>query len=126
MRISDWSSDVCSSDLYRLAADGGFARGRLGKGVGGHDGRRRILPPLRRQRARQAAQGVEDLLGRQRLADHPGGGRQHVLAAATQAGGNCLDHAPDRGLAGLDRKSTRLNSKSLMRTSYAVLCLKKK
>src|SRR3546814_6559857 len=25
-----------------------------------------------------------------------------------------------------DRKSTRLNSKSLMRTSYAVLCMKKK
>src|SRR3546814_9912266 len=27
---------------------------------------------------------------------------------------------------GRDRKSTRLNSKSLMRTSYAVCCLKKK
>src|SRR3546814_2773359 len=30
------------------------------------------------------------------------------------------------GERGLDRKSTRLNSKSLMRISYAVFCLKKK
>src|SRR3546814_19980623 len=26
MRISDWSSDVCSSDLYRLRATAGFDR----------------------------------------------------------------------------------------------------
>src|SRR3546814_8854137 len=30
------------------------------------------------------------------------------------------------GLLGTDRKSTRLNSKSLMRISYAVFCLQKK
>src|SRR3546814_1749641 len=29
-------------------------------------------------------------------------------------------------VSGTDRKSTRLNSKSLMRSSYAVFCLKKK
>src|SRR3546814_9560303 len=31
-----------------------------------------------------------------------------------------------RGFETIDRKSTRLNSKSLMRISYAVFCLKKK
>src|SRR3546814_7926757 len=34
--------------------------------------------------------------------------------------------AMTEGLADADRKSTRLNSKSLMRISYAVFCLKKK
>src|SRR3546814_9201832 len=36
-----------------------------------------------------------------------------------------LNSFPSAGRGG-DRKSTRLNSKSLMRISYAVLCLKKK
>src|SRR3546814_5346035 len=33
MRISDWSSDVCSSDLSRASLVGGFDRG-LGAGFG--------------------------------------------------------------------------------------------
>src|SRR3546814_4595271 len=33
---------------------------------------------------------------------------------------------PNSGAAVLDRKSTRLNLQSLMRSSYAVFCLKKK
>src|SRR3546814_18507945 len=53
MRISDWSSDVCSSDLRsrRLAAPGGCRRGlalgrieRRGEIVGGRERPRRLLP----------------------------------------------------------------------------------
>src|SRR3546814_20628068 len=39
MRISDWSSDVCSSDLRIVAFDGDLARigDRSGEGAVGHD-----------------------------------------------------------------------------------------
>src|SRR3546814_11386033 len=35
MRISDWSSDVCSSDLRRRSAGSQDARGRAGKAAAG-------------------------------------------------------------------------------------------
>src|SRR3546814_1232787 len=41
-------------------------------------------------------------------------------------GAALLEKAAAQGLGQSDRKSTRLNSKSLMRISYAVFCLKKK
>src|SRR3546814_12408477 len=44
MRISDWSSDVCSSDLRR---QNGEPRGVPGE-VGGRVGRLQIAPPLMR------------------------------------------------------------------------------
>src|SRR3546814_13546147 len=47
MRISDWSSDVCSSDLLRLGADAHEATvGRVGPAGGdalGDDARARVL-----------------------------------------------------------------------------------
>src|SRR3546814_3858186 len=46
--------------------------------------------------------------------------RRHHLCRTGRGGGG------DRAGAAGDRKSTRLNSKSLMRISYAVFCLKKK
>src|SRR3546814_11262840 len=68
MRISDWSSDVCSSDL-ELAE--GLLQGRLVLGVGQHEERRRVvlqrLPqPLE---VGQALVGIVDRNGR-----HPAGG----------------------------------------------------
>src|SRR3546814_3903266 len=48
-----------------------------------------------------------------------GPGASYVMAPFTHC-------SPDRPGRFQDRKSTRLNSKSLMRNSYAVFCLKKK
>src|SRR3546814_10051128 len=93
MRISDWSSDVCSSDLHRLA----------------------FRFPL--------------LLRDITFAD------RHILIIGARRGldrfghdGRAVDDRRDddaRRVIAVDRKSTRLNSQSLMRNSYAVFCLKK-
>src|SRR3546814_4680051 len=97
MRISDWSSDVCSSDLVEL-----------------------IDRAARRQRAQArprhhlgdgAAQ--DQIVRRIEVQVHR---RQPIVIAALHG---------DIGVAHEDRKSTRLNSKSLMRISYAVFCLNK-
>src|SRR3546814_3093642 len=101
MRISDWSSDVCSSDLHALgvadlaiplrlghADHGGVAVLVTGAAIGRRDER-----PLEQRVAVPQA--------------------QHDLALA-----------PGEPLQ--DRKSTRLKLQSLMRISYAVFCLKKK
>src|SRR3546814_6569399 len=99
MRISDWSSDVCSSDLS-----------------------------TRRTRRRSAA-------------TRPDMAKAQLVVA--YAGASFSRPMPNKALTGeviyklatcfacksthlLDRKSTRLNSSSLMRISYAVFCLKKK
>src|SRR3546814_20460676 len=39
MRISDWSSDVCSSDLEGVGRDAADRRGAIGEGVGRKDAR---------------------------------------------------------------------------------------
>src|SRR3546814_5750026 len=120
MRISDWSSDVCSSDL--LCA----------------------CPP---ERTVDAAQKESQPRAPVQNA-YPGLGGRHIARAAPRARhlGRPLESAPIRRRPGAgsrlrqlgaksrsgaengwpDRKSTRLNSRSLMRISYAVFCLNKK
>src|SRR3546814_11728888 len=49
MRISDWSSDVCSSDLAGAAGGAGAARGRPGSGARASDSDHRRPRRLRRQ-----------------------------------------------------------------------------
>src|SRR3546814_16948600 len=58
MRISDWSSDVCSSDLRRLGAGspGGGGRGRVPRALRGEGGERERR---RRKRRLQAPQGTD-------------------------------------------------------------------
>src|SRR3546814_8956505 len=104
MRISDWSSDVCSSDLHHRTAqsehgdpvriDAGRAAGPGAGRGGGMDGAFARLP-------RGAA----------------GAGR--LAAPARQ---------PDPLMAGAGGRSEEHTSElqSLMRISYAVFCLKKK
>src|SRR3546814_7987762 len=133
MRISDWSSDVCSSDLQQ--GDDALPVGRalvdVVALVGGAD-RIDVRAGVRREvgQAVQAAQvaemrhqvfrdgtrveGVAALLGdplqgrgEQRLALHAAEGRRH---AARQV--RSEEHTSEL--------------QSLMRTSYAVFCLKKK
>src|SRR3546814_3522379 len=98
VRISDWSSDVCSSDLPLPAAffDANGADGNIERGVA-----RRIDPAHGAgiDAAREGFDRIDDL------------------------------HRPNLGRAG-DRpaRSEEHTSElqSLMRTSYAVFCLKKK
>src|SRR3546814_3374242 len=112
MRISDWSSDVCSSDL-------GVARDRqqvavgaiIGPGVG------EIGDQRKPHRARRR-------LGRQRAIAF---GLGRVGEAPEQVELEAGDPALQREVAAARRSEEHTSElQSLMRTSYAVLCLKKK
>src|SRR3546814_9005653 len=96
MRISDWSSDVCSSDLHAVAA-------MLGKRA--RDDRVAVGPVADQ---RDDARLVEGLLHRLAL------DRARFVRLARQAPvGGEIDENGLSGRAGLgerDRKSTRLNS----------------
>src|SRR3546814_5476372 len=97
MRISDWSSDVCSSDLPKGLTFGPGCRYHRGNAPTALRSDRTTDDPcpLARQALKGAGEhgGYADLLRVRHLALSPGGGR--ALAAA---------------LSGRDRKSTRLNS----------------
>src|SRR3546814_9843058 len=123
MRISDWSSDVCSSDLVELAEQ--RARRVLVAGVAAEweqrVGRERN-ESLQRQSPRdvfdvriEAAVLVRDQHQRQRPAGL--GGFDQVAARGAVALGRCE----------LDVRSEEHTSElqSLMRNSYAVFCLTK-
>src|SRR3546814_4001868 len=106
MRISDWSSDVCSSDLFaRFAAadqpqrDRGLATVRE---TIGEAGRKRHAAPYIRRKARQ---------------DHAGKGRN----ARARIGGHQQQQRED-----IRSEEHTSELQSLMRISYAVFCLKKK
>src|SRR3546814_10813363 len=111
MRISDWSSDVCSSDLPRGEDEGDVAE-RLGEfdavigGVG--FGQRRKFAALRPVERSPVDDDAADR-----------------IAMAVQELGRRMDD--DVG-AIVDRRSEEHTSElqSLMRISYAVSCLKKK
>src|SRR3546814_9352443 len=102
MRISDWSSDVCSSDLFfhrpaiRHGGMVGLAGGRLARDSAGHRHGlhdRRPPPP-----------GTPPVAGRYVFPD--------------------LWRWPERFEPRSEEHTSELQS--LMRTSYAVCCLKKK
>src|SRR3546814_7344330 len=112
MRISDWSSDVCSSDLE------GFARAHaVGEGnEGDSDGQseRGVLGDQSLETGRHVIElGARDA-GRD--VDHQG----HVLRVA--------DDLTDAGrvVHGVRSEEHTSELQSLMRISYAVFCLKKK
>src|SRR3546814_6492024 len=119
MRISDWSSDVCSSDL--AAGEGPGESGLVGKGGGDLDGG---VP----------GREVGDVLVAQVLGDD----RHDLVLALAGAEGLELGIEVDLALAGdvrcdgdlgdaVDRSEEHTSElQSLMRISYAVFCLKKK
>src|SRR3546814_3253955 len=114
MRISDWSSDVCSSDLAAALGKrvGDFAKGGLHGFFVSRDGHLLRSPGIF-EIARTAAE-VEQ---RQR-----GAGRAGVGIAAV------LEQARQRGAQGAGRRSEEHTSdlQSLMGNSYAVFCLNKR
>src|SRR3546814_5032863 len=110
MRISDWSSDVCSSDLWEAQCSGEL--GRIG------------IDYLSGQHQRSAKQrgGVYTDIAQEAARDH----RQHGCVAPD---GRRLDIVKKRpALIGEVLRSEEHKSElqSLMRISYAVFCLKKK
>src|SRR3546814_3826911 len=112
MRISDWSSDVCSSDLKDAAG-----RADL------DDARAELVQP-----AHLAARFLGAVDHRRLLAVHR---RRQSAAVAMPAGRAdrpaCGEDARSRNIAALARSEEHTSElQSLMRISYAVFCLKKK
>src|SRR3546814_2237383 len=131
MRISDWSSDVCSSDLAGPASPAARASG---------PGRRRgsCAPPLMReiiiakpeeqhQRADAVAgERVGDKLASEAF-EQPGGEQHHDHPdhhLARDAPRRRRRFEPAAGAGRSEEHTSELQS--LMRISYAVCCLKKK
>src|SRR3546814_5348186 len=99
MRISDWSSDVCSSDLPANASASASAL------------------PCASAKAR-AKSGAGTKLRRSAL------GRVRIIAAALSATKPGASHDSREGSSRSEEHTSELQS--LMRISYAVFCLKKK
>src|SRR3546814_9295230 len=116
MRISDWSSDVCSSDLLRRKAD--HPRG--------DDGRHPPKPgPHREPAAGVAAQRHQEgdrvaFAGWHARPDAPG----FVQRRRDLLHGRGQPRLVVRALSRSEEHTSELQS--LMRISYAVFCLKKK
>src|SRR3546814_8575578 len=117
MRISDWSSDVCSSDL------GGHALNQ-------EDSMSSYIRFLA-ERARAASYAIAALDPSRRaallskMADAVDGGRTDILAANARD----MQRADEAGTTGamLDRSEEHTSElQSLMSISYAVFCLEKK
>src|SRR3546814_1797365 len=106
MRISDWSSDVCSSDLQRPGQRAVPGHGRSGGGGGVQ------LAVHGHHRARQRQDGGGDPAGSR--ACHP---------VAVRRGGITVTEG---GLSSSRSEEHTSELQSLMRSSYAVLCLTKK
>src|SRR3546814_983911 len=106
MRISDWSSDVCSSDLQRL--------GLLEAGHPRVEDEGQDLALLGRVALVELAD-EHDRVGVGAVGDEGLRPVQHVLVTV----------APGRGLHGPEGRSEEHTSElqSLMRTSYAAFCL---
>src|SRR3546814_4773985 len=116
MRISDWSSDVCSSDLGCRAAAGAVAAVTVA-GV--------VDRPAARTQGERAV-GFAARIPRSPVAAHLGvlrgfRHRRRPLAAAGQHPGTPL--AAGRAAYRSEEHTSELQS--LMRISYAVFCLKK-
>src|SRR3546814_9718443 len=148
MRISDWSSDVCSSDLEQHDHDqhaGHEPLQRLGgRLAGGSDEQRREQPEedqrldkTEDQRERVAHHGLE--LAREHMpgvtggVGAHGGGRGHRDApvgwtdAAAPAAADSVWDPPSPASRSVRRSEEHTSElQSLMRISYAVFCLKKK
>src|SRR3546814_6113887 len=126
MRISDWSSDVCSSDLEAVELSlrqriGAFLLQRVlrrqhmeGRRQHVRLARHRDAALLHRlQQSRLGARaGAVDLVGHQELAEHRTGNAAKGAAAALAL----LQHRAEEHTSELQ---------SLMGNSYAVFCLKK-
>src|SRR3546814_4791732 len=119
MRISDWSSDVCSSDLSRIASHAGSRSSRFASTASSSRARKR------RRRVRKPRSWARKKSTASRLAPAP-----FLPEMRSSPRARTSSHSAVRRLA---RCTAPLRSEehtselqSLMRISYAVFCLKKK
>src|SRR3546814_2237320 len=117
MRISDWSSDVCSSDL---AEQRGLA-GAVGADDADDGARRNLEAEVVDQQL--VAEGLADVLRLDHQIDQARASRNADAARLRRLVGGLRDQR----LVGLDRSEEHQSElQTLMRKSYAVFCLKKK
>src|SRR3546814_1382576 len=111
MRISVWSSDVCSSDLFGIAPG-------MSTISGDDDGKIAASRPRSGERAvrKSGLIGESGDLALRRLLDQAGGG----------GGANLLITVYDDFITQARSEEHTSELQSLMRISYAVFCLKKK
>src|SRR3546814_9300656 len=119
MRISDWSSDVCSSDLPLTR---GYACFKGLQAKESHHGPNRLLHPLKRN-----AEGGYDRIPLEQALDEIA---EKVSAISEKYGPDSIGTYFGNG-ASFNSTSFRSEEhtselQSLMRISYAVFCLKKK
>src|SRR3546814_3410880 len=124
MRISDWSSDVCSSDLIEAREmDERAERARRTRPIGVG---RAVEPHLRERASALDQHRIADM--ERKVGERPAfsGGRQRGPIHADDPAGQ--REQPPTPLARMAHRSEEHTSElqSLMRTSYAVFCLKKK
>src|SRR3546814_10900232 len=130
MRISDWSSDVCSSDLVgwpQLPCRRQLQRGRRLLLRGGQ-----LVRPYR-HRPRALAARRRLLAAHRRPRDGAGGAEGGGTRRLRRSGGGSRER-PSPSLVSVAIRSTSKRRseehtselQSLMRISYAVFCLKKK
>src|SRR3546814_1828491 len=123
MRISDWSSDVCSSDLSRSDRRQGLA---MGGGARRPDARARASGDARGDQGRPEARRYGSdppvaPVGRARDARR----MEAYIEEVGKARG--LNSLTGRAVLSADRSEEHTSElQSLMRISYAVFCLKKK
>src|SRR3546814_1245723 len=120
MRISDWSSDVCSSDLVRFPEAEDLWTGAL------HplDPRSGLTAWRRAGNARPGSSRNSRHRGRQSLTD-TGGSQLELRMTRKSRPQRFARHREMRQRAGRSEEHTS-ELQSLMRISYAVFCLKKK
>ncbi|MNF78738.1 hypothetical protein D3C84_609310 [compost metagenome] len=97
--------------------------GTLGQGVGGHDALGGLRPVVDTEVGQRGGQGALDLLDRQRLADHPGGERQHralghpgqlgELGAGAAGADQAVRAGAGVGVAGVGQQIANLASQAL-------------
>src|SRR3546814_7185191 len=117
MRISDWSSDVCSSDLVAAFSERGVAvvEELLRPAERGGGGGLRDRAGVRRRLRLELAHRLDDPRRTARITDAPAG---HSIGLRTAV------HRQDAVGERSEEHTSELQS--LMRSSYAVSCLKKK
>src|SRR3546814_9745391 len=125
MRISDWSSDVCSSDLLHFDVTSGRLKGLVVKpsqvditGLSTADASQRIYELLSIDA--KAAGPVHDALS---ILDHPRLDLLSRLGMAAEGSGGTVDADLHFNFRSEEHTS---ELQSLMLISYAVFCLKKK
>src|SRR3546814_7627302 len=117
MRISDWSSDVCSSDLRNeseVAGDSGMVERRHGIAATRDRGQRAFARQRGGSLGKRDGRGVE---GR-RL--------ERAERAVPHQSAAIFEHVGERFDRGGRSEEHTSELQSLMRISYAVFCLKKK